>query len=325
MQRTPAGIGALGSWLVAIVLLASGCRQSASGTVKKMQTLACAGNASGFMSYFDRDMFVANSVAQAERTARKLVADNDTPLQREGFQEYLKTEPQKTAALVATSFSEWEIDIKRGRDGNFCRMTVQDATELGDDADVHVRTPSGREKVWRLARKGKEWRLVDMFGGGNIPPLGLPAVASSDLFPVDRASVDALLERVARAMRLFASSTGGGTVEATIARYEMAVDDLHVASRQLFPHAPTGVPDDLAREVSGKLEAVASANQAAMNCLRQSGARGHRCDELNKEIYDSSVELGKAITGLAAYGSKPITEAMKEFTERTRSTVDSKE
>ena len=290
-----------------------------------MQGLACAGSAAEFFAFFDRDAFTENSVVQAENVARRMLAEHDTPLQRQGFQEYLKTEPQKIRAMVADTFSEWGTDMKQGKDSDFCRMTVLDATELQNDADVHVRTPSGKDKVWRLGRRGKEWRLVDMFGAnGNVPPLGSAVTATLGPPPVDRASVDAVLSSVAHAMRLLKASGHSSSGDVLAGRYEMALGDLRNAGQQLFPRAPAGVPDDVARDVSSKLQELVSAFEAEMRCVSRSGGRTHVCDEISAENYQSSVELGKSIVGLAAYGTKPISEALDSI-KGPESTADQRQ
>lgn len=307
-----ASVGMRSLLCLSCLLLASSCQESAIGAVKKMQSMACEGNSSGFLSRIDKNAFTDAMVAHAEKNARSVVEKDNSAVNQQAFQEYLKTGPQQIRTVATETFSEWEANIKQAKDSDFCRMSVIDSDELKDDAHVRVRTPSGKNKLWRLLRRDKEWRLVEMFGAETtVPPLGSPLSVSPEPPVVDRASVDAVLERVAHAKGLFTSNSGT-TPEAMMGRYEMAVSDLRIASQQLFPRPPNGVPDAVARTVSSKLDVVISAFEATMKCLRGS-QRASACDEVSREVRRSSNELGQAVVGLAAYGSKPLAEATKAF------------
>lgn len=289
-------------WCI-LVAFVVGCQSSAIGTVRRMQKHACAGDAAAFFSFFDRDKFATNVIALADGFARRTVAKDNTLENQEAYQEQLKTEDVRVRAMVAQAFSEWETDIQRRDAGDFCRMSVIGSTEGKDESSVHVATPTGRDKKWVLARSSGGWRVVKICGGEGCDEV-LPAPAS-----VDRASVDVVLARVENAMRL-TRSKGNGGLSALLANYEVAINDLRAASQQLFPRPPSGLPDVIARDVSMKLDGLASAFRASINCTTRIAAEEESCDEATAEISGSSRALGAILPGLAAYGSAPIADEM---------------
>jgi hypothetical protein len=121
--------------LAAAALAASGCSKGGVDAVKELRSLACAGDVAGFFSHVDRKAMAENARAPGLDAAT-------------------------VTSIMDAGLRDWEDDIKHGAASDVCKMSVMEANEIDGTADVHVRTPSGKDRHWRLSRIGGRWLLV---------------------------------------------------------------------------------------------------------------------------------------------------------------------
>jgi hypothetical protein len=149
--------------LSACVLLAVGvsaCSKHGVDAVKDMRASACAGDPAAFFAHVDRKELVASAIHLAEEKSEEATRRVD-PLQQAAFRKGANERIESGVPKVfEDAFREWEDDIKHGSQSDLCRMTVMEASEIENTADVHVRTPTGKDRHWRMARFGDRWLLV---------------------------------------------------------------------------------------------------------------------------------------------------------------------
>jgi hypothetical protein len=127
--------------------------------VKKMRNSACSADVVGFFSRIDRGSTLDNLIAHDRTKREESVAKLDMRYQaavRKGWDEAETNLPD----VMADIFRGWEEDIRRGSSADFCHMSIVDSTESDGSADVHWRTPSGKDRTWRLARGSGRWLVV---------------------------------------------------------------------------------------------------------------------------------------------------------------------
>ena len=132
------------AFILAVFLL-GGCASGAKATVEKMRSAACSGDSASFFALVDRNA-VVESVARAAAAKTGKGA---------GKLAELAARKAATDALQA-----WEDDMKKGRDGDLCRMSLGDETPNGGETNVEVSTPTGRRRVWVFKAFDRRWLLV---------------------------------------------------------------------------------------------------------------------------------------------------------------------
>lgn len=153
----------LTKWIALLGLSLAGCQQSAIETVKDMRARACGADPAGFFSRVDRTAIIESYERRAKASEEEAAAKLD-PLQAVAYRRGFESRIGGLKNVIQEMFTKWEDEIKRGEASDFCRMSVMEAREVENSADVYVRTPSGNDKVWRLSRFGKRWLLVDVSG-----------------------------------------------------------------------------------------------------------------------------------------------------------------
>lgn len=141
----------------------AGCQQPAINAVKDMRARACAADPAGFFSRVDRTAIIEAYERRAKASEEEAAAKLD-PLQAAAYRQGFESRTGRLRNVIQEMFTKWEDEIKRGDASDFCRMSVMEAREVENAADVYVRTPSGNDKVWRLSRFGQRWLLVDVNG-----------------------------------------------------------------------------------------------------------------------------------------------------------------
>lgn len=147
--------------VASVCFVLTGCQQSAVTAVKDMRARACAADPSGFFAFVDRTA-ITEVYKQRARNVGEEAASKLNPIQAAAYRQGFESRIGGIQNVVQEMFTQWEDDIKRGDASNLCRMSVIDAHEVENSADVHVRTPSGKDRSWRLSRFGRRWLLVDV-------------------------------------------------------------------------------------------------------------------------------------------------------------------
>src|ERR1019366_1180846 len=144
-----------------LAILSAGCRESALDAVKEMRRLACNADPAAFFSHVDR-----NAIADAEIAVLRAKEDSEAsklhPLLQASYREGAESGIPGLRRTVEESLAKWEDDIKRGNAGDLCQMSIVDAKEVENTADVHFSTPSGKDRTWRLSRFDKSWLVVKL-------------------------------------------------------------------------------------------------------------------------------------------------------------------
>lgn len=157
--------------VTSLFLLLAGCQQSAITAVKDMRARACGADPAGFFAFVDRTAITEAYKKRAKATEEEAASKLD-PIQAAAFRQGFESKLDGLQQVIHEMFTKWEDDIKKGEASDLCRMSVIDAHEVENAADVHVRTPSGSDKTWRLSRFGRRWLLVDVRGAGTKNPGG---------------------------------------------------------------------------------------------------------------------------------------------------------
>lgn len=152
--------------IASICFALTGCQQAAINAVKDMRARACAADPAGFFAVVDRTAVIEAYKRRAKAAAEEAASKLD-PVQATAFRQGFESRIGGLQNVIQEMFTKWEDDIKKGDASDLCRMSVIDAHEVENSADVHVRTPSGNDKSWRLSRFGRRWLLVDVNGAGK--------------------------------------------------------------------------------------------------------------------------------------------------------------
>lgn len=152
--------------IASICFVLTGCQQSAMNAVKDMRARACAADPAGFFAVVDRTA-ITEAYKRRAKTTEEEAASKLDPVQAAAFRQGFESRIGRLQNVLQEMFTKWEDDIKRGDASDLCRMSVIDGHEVENSADVHVRTPSGNDKSWRLSRFGRRWLLVDVNGAGK--------------------------------------------------------------------------------------------------------------------------------------------------------------
>jgi hypothetical protein len=126
-----------------------------------MRRAACSSDADAFFAKIDESQVFEGLREQGMEKARREA--NDMKLQGLAREVGLAAAQRAVAAMNPDDvFDDYRSDMKKGADGNICRMSFVDATGDGSTGRVDFRTPSGNAKFWRFHRYDSGWLVVEI-------------------------------------------------------------------------------------------------------------------------------------------------------------------
>lgn len=130
-----------------------------------------------------------------------------------------------------------------------------------------------------------------------------PTPSASRTAAIDVRRVDELVLRAAGAFRLVFGLSKAKDRAEYLATLDLANADLAAVVRELSVGPPAGVPEDDARTVAARLEALLASQKALRTCFGTS--RDSECTTLKKAANDRFEPAAEAVAStLGAYGSR---------------------
>jgi hypothetical protein len=134
--------------LSALVLLAClGCSPTPERIFKKMQSAACNGDVPGFFRYVNKTALLESITKDTEQ---RMASDGKPTAMVDAI----------GPGVFAEEMTGWEDDVKRSKDGDWCRAKFVSADN--DGGRVAWSTPTGKPKLGLFEKSGDTFLLVGL-------------------------------------------------------------------------------------------------------------------------------------------------------------------
>jgi hypothetical protein len=258
-------------WLFLAALPLFGCSSTGQATFEDMKKSACEGDVQGFFAHVDKTQIGANLG---------------------------KAKGQEGPTAIQATFTAWEDDIKKGRDGGLCKMQLTSAEERDGSSTVKWKSAAGKDNVWVFRRYDKSFLLVEMHGdeaqqAKTAAETPSAAASAAEAIPDRRGECSALI-RVMNAEGAKLSTKGGANDPAAIARLAEGLDAAATATAAVKLTIPELIRY---RDISSKIfVSTAGIARATSKALREGD--GKSVNEGLKAMGDSADLNAKAVRAI---------------------------
>lgn len=133
---------------VLVAACLSGCAATPERVFKKMQSASCSGDVVEFFRYVNKTAMLEWSTKNAEH---KMESDGAPRLSRALLE-------QMAPRAFAEEMQSWEDEVKRNKDGDWCRAEFVSADN--DGGRVVWKTPTGKMKTGFFEKSGDTFLMV---------------------------------------------------------------------------------------------------------------------------------------------------------------------